>query len=213
MTCRKADELMQDVLNGEVDEESADGLSEHLSDCERCADAWHAVWQVRSMLMECEPPDPGQPYFQRATARIIDRIAGMQPEKAPAEEPPIISTTRYGPLSVRGVGAAFVFALSVFVGSLFSGPGEAGTTAGKAVRDVGWLPARAFHPVSDDRSAFRGVDLGHAEGHRDEAPFLAAKPRIDVPRRPQAIVTDRSGLAPWKTPPLMTYTPQPAMPN
>jgi len=212
MTCRKADELMQDVLNGEVDEESADGLGDHLSDCERCADAWHAVWQVRSMLTECEPPDPGEPYFEQATTRIIDRIVGMQAQTAVAEEPPIISTTRYGPLSIRGVGAAFVFALGVFVGSLLPGPGQAGTTGGKAVRDVGWLPARALSPVPDDRTGFRGANCGHADGHCGGL-SLADKPRTDTPRSPRRTVTDGAESVPCKPPPPMIRSPQPVMPN
>ncbi len=211
MTCRKADELMEDVLDGEADGESAARLKEHLGDCERCADAWHAIWQVRSLLAQCEPPDPGEVYFERATVAIMDRVSAMQEHKTPADEPPIIGSMRYGPLPVRGVGAAFLFTLGVLVGSFVSGSGEASCDLGSGVRDVGWVPARALHPSPG------GVFVGQPAVHHRDAVGSVDRCHQDT-RRDVACRTNRSKLVEnrdcfvcWQTPPPVTPALQPAM--
>jgi anti-sigma factor RsiW len=211
MTCRKADELMENVLDGEADDESTDRLKEHLGACERCADAWHAIWQVRSLLAQCETPDPGEVYFERATAAIMGRVSAMQEHKTPADEPPIISSMRYGPLPVRGVGAAFVFALGVLVGSFLSAPGEARCNLGSGARDVGWVPARALHPSPG------GVLMGQpAVHHRDAARAVDRCQRnveLGMASRKNLsnLVGNRECFVCWQTPPPMIPTSQLAM--
>ncbi len=212
MTCRKADELMENVLDGDADDESANELKEHLGDCERCADAWHAIWQVRSLLTECEPADPGEAYFRQATASIMDRVSALHSHKAPAEESPIISSMRYGPLPVRGVGAAFVFAVGVLVSSFVSGSGEARSAADPGVRDVGWVPARAFRPPVGDTWAFRGA-VGHSDGHNARNGDRHRDPSLTrtASAKPGSLVRDESRFVRWETPPPMIPTPQAAM--
>lgn len=212
MTCRKADELMENVLDGDADDESANELKEHLGDCERCADAWHAIWQVRSLLTECEVPDPGETYLQQATASIMDRISAGQTQEAPAEEPPIIGSMRYGPLSIRGVGAAFVFAVGCLFSSFVSSPGEAKSPAGPGVGDVGWIPARASQPAAGDAWPFRG-GIRDADAQRDHQRDRHVHRTLGrtTSVNPGSLVKDGSQFARWETPPPMIPTPQPAM--
>jgi hypothetical protein len=114
MTCRSADSLIEDVLNGDADADGEDELREHLSHCGTCAEAWHVAWQVRQTLNRCEVPDPGEPYFAQVTSGIMARIRAIDPDAA-VEGSPAITSARYGPLQIRGVGLALLMAFGFFV--------------------------------------------------------------------------------------------------
>ena len=113
MTCQHADALIEDVLNGEADGDGEEGLRQHLSHCGHCAEAWHVAWQVRQTLQECEVPDPGESYFEQATAGIMARIRAIDPDAAVAEGSPAVTSARYGPLQIRDVGLALLMALGL----------------------------------------------------------------------------------------------------
>lgn len=122
---------MEDVLNGESDGESEDRLREHLSQCEECTNTWHAAWQVRHTLNRCEVLDPGEPYFEEATATIMARIEALQMEAPTAGGSPAISSARYGSLQIRGVGLVFFVALG-FLLQAFRGPATYLPTSGRS---------------------------------------------------------------------------------
>ena len=113
MTCQYADALIEDVLNGEADGEGDEGLRQHLSHCGHCAEVWHVAWQVRQALKRCEVPDPGESYLEQATAGIMARIRAIDPDAVVAEGSPAVSSARYGPLQIRGVGLALLMALGL----------------------------------------------------------------------------------------------------
>ena len=140
MTCQLADSLIEDVLNGDVDAEHADGLSEHLGECERCAEAWDVAWQVRSALNRCEAPDPGEPYFHQATARIMARIRAMEAEAQVAASSPVGTSARYGPLQVRGVGLLLLVMLASLLEG-FGAPARPSAASDRPRSEIGRLPA------------------------------------------------------------------------
>ena len=127
MTCRNADRLMEHVLDGEAEEEAVRELQEHVRRCERCARLWQTAWQVRSLMKECDAPDPGEEYFERVTEGIIARIGAASTQ--PAKEAPVVGSMRYGPLAMRGGAMGFLFALGLLLSSLAAPRDEAGIPA------------------------------------------------------------------------------------
>ena len=142
MTCRQANKLMEHVLDGGEGEGDADELHEHLRQCDRCAGEWQVAGQVRELVKDCRPPEPGDDYFERATASIMLRVS--RAAKRPVEESPVVTSMRYGPLAMRGAGASFIFALGLLVGAVALSPEDSGTfVAHPNLRDVRLVPALA----------------------------------------------------------------------
>ncbi len=141
MTCREADRLMEHVLDGNDGEGEVKQLHEHLGHCDRCTRAWRTAEQVRSMMGDCEPADPGDEYFAHATLRIMARIRAAA---KPAEEAPVIRSLRYGPLAVRGGLTSFLFAVGLLVGALVPrGDDPAAPPADRLSGTAGLVPALA----------------------------------------------------------------------
>ena len=207
MTCRQADQLMEEVLDGDLDGDSHEDLREHLSHCERCAEDWDAAWQVRSLLRGRESVDPGEAYFEQATANIMDRIAVLAVRTRPVEEVPVASSARYGPLSIRGVGLAFLLLLTLCLDALHESYGAVRSFSPLGPKqDLRLAPidpsvdlAASFHaclPASPGRAvAGQGT---HAAIHR-----AAPSPAMGLP------ATD--GDAAPRTPTLSTPHPLAAM--
>ena len=153
MTCREATELMECIFDGDLDEDSEEGLHEHLGDCAACADSWHAYRRVRVALVDSEIFDPGEAYFEEATASIMERVTALAASQtSPPEDAPVVgSSMRYGPLGVRGVGLAFVLVLTFFLDALASSPAPA------------CVPASTGYPT-DIRDALQAVSPQQTDG-------------------------------------------------
>jgi anti-sigma factor RsiW len=142
MTCRQANKLMEHVLDGDEGEGDADELHEHLRHCDRCAGEWQIAGQVRELMRDCRPPEPEDDYFERVTASIMVRVS--RAAKRPAEESPVITSMRYGPLARRGAAASFIFALGLLVGAVALSPEDSGRfVPDPNLRDVRLVPALA----------------------------------------------------------------------
>ena len=93
------------------------------------------------MMKDCEPADPGEEYFARATTRIMAHIRAAA---KPAEEAPVIRSMRYGPLAARGGLASLLFALGLLVGALVPRADDPATPpADRLVGTPGLVPALA----------------------------------------------------------------------
>ncbi|MBM3476873.1 MAG: hypothetical protein FJX75_26670 [Armatimonadetes bacterium] len=200
MTCQYADALIEDVLNGEADRDGEEGLRQHLSHCGHCAEVWQVAWQVRQTLQQCEAPDPGESYFEQATVGIMARIRAIDPDAAVAEDSPAISSVRYGPLQIRGVGLALLMALGLLTQAFrpsvpycpLAGADHKGNDlpGAAAVEDAVPPSPFAVHPRADAN---------------DHHPLLLRVRSLEALRRPRFLGRITERLVPSPLPqPLMT---------
>ncbi len=176
---------MQDVLSGDLEEDADEGLRSHMSRCEGCAQAWEAAWQVRAMLAQEQEQDPGEAYFEQATVSIMDRvsaIAASEAQPVPADEEPVVASARYGPLQIRGVGVAFIVALSFFVESVGASVDPVPTLP---LRDAGGArlipaPATPDLPVAAHADGVHAAYADHLHRQAALAGKQAASPDIPL---------------------------------
>ena len=122
MTCREAHVLMDGVFDGELAEGEAQGLHRHLAQCEPCAQQWRSGWQVRDLLSAEPVPDPGERYYEEATASILMRIEVEDQLSKPAPRSLLYDPLRHGPLAIRGVAATLLFGLGIYFGANYVAP-------------------------------------------------------------------------------------------
>ncbi len=84
MNCDQIEELLSDLLDGELADGARAGVESHLASCERCAGSYRALKRtvrfVRSNAnVELEPGTPGGAYFD-FTRAISDSENGADPE-------------------------------------------------------------------------------------------------------------------------------------
>jgi hypothetical protein len=193
MTCQYADALIEDVLNGEADREGEEGLRQHLGHCGHCAEVWHVAWQVRQTLQQCEAPDPGEPYFEQATAGIMARIRAIDPDAAVAEGSPAVTSARYGPLQIRGVGLALLMALGLLTQALRP--------------SVSYGPLAGADQKANDLPGAAAVDVANAV---PPSPF-AVHPRADADQHHPLLLRLRN-LRDTRTPSLVDRLIRPLLP-
>lgn len=141
MTCREAHVLMDGVFDGELAEGEAQGLHRHLAQCEHCGQQWRSGWQVRDLLSAEPIPDPGEAYYEEATASIMLRIEVEEQVSKPAPRSVLYDPLRHGPLAIRGVAATLLFGLGIYFGANYVAP--AATDA-----PVNWDRATPLTPLT-----------------------------------------------------------------
>ncbi len=161
MTCQEARLLMDDVFDGELAEQEAEGLHRHLRRCPACVVAWHSAWRFRELLHGDEVPDPGEPYFEEATASIVTRVEVEEEFAKPAPRSAFSDPLRYGPLAIRGVAATILFGLGIYFGVNVVAP--AATDAPVAWRSE----LRPFALPGDTQAAVAARTLGSASIQSD----------------------------------------------
>jgi hypothetical protein len=203
MTCRNAFRLMERMLDGDGEDVDGDELQDHLRECDYCARAWETARQVRSLMRDCEPKDPGEAYFDQVTERIMARIQGMA---GASQDAPMVGSMRYGPLAMRGAGASFVLTLALLVGAFtFGGDEPLGRAPSPDARDACPLPALT---LATSAAHHQGVALA-AANHRADAIVVArnAAGRTRIPVLPVA----RAALVQSRWPVCLTPSPLPTM--
>lgn len=87
MRCEDLNALLDLHLDGELPEELARKLDRHLLRCPACAYEARTLEQTRTMLREAVPPAETTPgYRERATARLLDALAGHLRSVSPADD-------------------------------------------------------------------------------------------------------------------------------
>ena len=131
MKCRECEELLVDVLYGELDGEAKDRFEAHAKSCADCARMYAEMRTTLSAMDRREREDPGQAYWDgywnRLTARMereeLDRRSrGWLGRLVPALSPAALRWAQ------RGVLAALLVVFGAVVGRMVI-PGSTPTVA------------------------------------------------------------------------------------
>ena len=154
-------------------------------------------------MHDCEPPDPGEAYFEAATERIMALIGEPALQGRSVEESRTLGSMRYGPLAIRGVGPGFVVAVGLLAAALF-GPSPAPVLAGPnpLVGNPRLTPVPALAGADVGVAAARG-DVGRydviAAGDRLHRALAHRRMEMTVAKR--VVVPNEVHLSPPETPP------------
>lgn len=104
MDCRRAERLMDELLDGDLGRSRRWALEGHLAQCERCAERFEQLYALDRLARRIEVASPGGDFVERVMARI-----GAEERKARLQAP-----ARKG----RWVAAAAPVAVVVLAGAL-----------------------------------------------------------------------------------------------
>lgn len=157
-TCERYEKTMEDLLAGEIEDDSLKDLLAHLEECEPC----RRLWDLHDDLSDLAPPmpEPSEHELRRMRRAVLQRLDAER--RAPG-------SVRWLQVAIGGVAAVLFAAAGFWVGQ-------------------GSVPVRLVAPVADSGSVPEGYELAalinESAAHNEdlaaieESPFMYSDIRV-----------------------------------